>query len=66
MSIRKEKYKNINFILKENNISKTTFFITIFSLTLYIYSGEKKLLYCVVNSNCLNEYTESLIDLFAK
>ncbi|ORX75150.1 acetyl-CoA synthetase-like protein [Anaeromyces robustus] len=62
----KETYDNINAIVKKYNISKTAFFITIYSLILSIYSGEKELLYCVVNSNRSNEYTENLIGLFAK
>jgi len=65
-NINKEIYDYINPKIKEYNISKTTFFITIFSLVLYIYSGEKELLYCVVNSNRLNKFTENLIGLFAK
>jgi len=64
--LEKDNYEKINSVLKDYSISKTTFFITIFSITLYIYSGEKELLYCVVNSNRLNEYTENLIGLFAK
>ncbi|ORX80516.1 hypothetical protein BCR32DRAFT_280465 [Anaeromyces robustus] len=62
----KEAYDNINAIVKKYNISKTAYFVTIYSLILSIYSGEKELLYCVVNSNRSNEYTENLIGLFAK
>ncbi|ORX80511.1 acetyl-CoA synthetase-like protein [Anaeromyces robustus] len=66
VNVDKENFKNINLIIKENNLSKTAFFITIYSLVLSIYSGEKELFFTLLNSNRENEYTENLIGMFIK
>ncbi|ORX78421.1 acetyl-CoA synthetase-like protein [Anaeromyces robustus] len=61
-----EVYNNVNRIIKENNISKTTFFLTIYCLVMSIYSGQKNIYVEMINSNRKNTYTEMLIGLFMK
>eukprot|EP00833_Pecoramyces_ruminatium_P008924 jgi/Orpsp1_1/1182956/evm.model.c7180000083280.1 len=61
-----EIYDNVNRIVKENNISKTTFFLTIYCLVMSVYSGQRNIYVEMINSNRTNTYTEMLIGLFVK
>ncbi|ORX76328.1 acetyl-CoA synthetase-like protein [Anaeromyces robustus] len=61
-----ETYNYINYISKKHNISKTSFFLTIYSLVLSIYSGQNSIFIAMMNSNRTNYNTENLIGLFVK
>ena len=62
----KETYYMVEEITKMYNLTKTSLFLTIYSLVLSIYSGQKDVFIAVMNSNRTNIHTENLIGLFVK
>ncbi|OUM63915.1 hypothetical protein PIROE2DRAFT_9446 [Piromyces sp. E2] len=62
----KNVYHNVHRIIKENNISKTTFFLVMYCLVISAYSGQDNLFINMFNSNRTNTFTEKLIGYFVK
>ncbi|OUM56932.1 hypothetical protein PIROE2DRAFT_18247, partial [Piromyces sp. E2] len=61
-----EIYNIVNKISKENNISKTAFFLTLYSFVLSQYSGQNNIFSAIMSSNRTNDNTENLIGLFVR
>jgi len=61
-----EVYNNVNRIIKENNISKTVLFLSIYGIVMSAYSGHDNIFVDMFNSNRTNTYTDKLIGYFVK
>eukprot|EP00833_Pecoramyces_ruminatium_P009314 jgi/Orpsp1_1/1183346/evm.model.c7180000084793.1 len=59
-----EIYTNIKKLIKDENISETTYFLVVICLVLSIYSKQKNILTCVSSSSRNNYNTEKLIGMF--
>eukprot|EP00833_Pecoramyces_ruminatium_P009996 jgi/Orpsp1_1/1184028/evm.model.c7180000087718.1 len=59
-----EIYTNVKKLIKDENISETTYFLIVICLVLSIYSKQKNILTCVSSSSRNNYNTEKLIGMF--
>ncbi|ORX80372.1 acetyl-CoA synthetase-like protein [Anaeromyces robustus] len=64
LNIGTETFEIISRVLNENNISKTVFFLTIYTLVMSIYSNQKIIYSNIYNSNRTNANTDKLIGCF--
>jgi len=61
-----EFYNNVNRIIRETNISKTTLFLAIYCIVMSAYSGHDNIFVDMFNTNRTNTDTEKLIGYFVK
>jgi len=58
--------KIINNITKKYRLSKTTFFITIYSLAISLYSAQNNIFLSTISTNRANPYYQNLIGVFVR
>eukprot|EP00833_Pecoramyces_ruminatium_P000239 jgi/Orpsp1_1/1174271/evm.model.c7180000049477.1 len=62
--INKEQSRKIEKYLKKNNVSKTSFFLSIYGYILSKYSGQESIYTSIVSANRNSYYTENMIGMF--
>eukprot|EP00833_Pecoramyces_ruminatium_P012258 jgi/Orpsp1_1/1186290/evm.model.d7180000049478.1 len=62
--INKELSNESNKYVKTNNISKTSFFLSIYGYILSKYSGQDNVYTSIISANRNNHYTENMIGMF--
>eukprot|EP00833_Pecoramyces_ruminatium_P001369 jgi/Orpsp1_1/1175401/evm.model.c7180000053703.1 len=63
-TINKEQSKKIEEYIKNNNISKTSFFLSIYGYVLSKYSGQDNIYTSIISANRNSHYTENMIGMF--
>ncbi|OUM56406.1 hypothetical protein PIROE2DRAFT_18999, partial [Piromyces sp. E2] len=57
-------FKRIDKFVKQNNISKTAFFLSIYGYILSKYSGQETIYSSIIGANRNNHYVENMIGMF--
>ncbi|OUM57261.1 hypothetical protein PIROE2DRAFT_17815 [Piromyces sp. E2] len=62
--VDKEIYENVEKVIKNNNLSKTTFFFAVYCFNLAVYSGQRKVYSDILIANRMDDDICKLIGLF--